>query len=81
MGGEWMWEHIVEGNIQVGWVRDVLANGTFLAVTNGSYNREKSPTVSGSGWIIVAQPAIALSGVPSSRYLTAQVPTEANFWV
>jgi hypothetical protein len=53
MGGEWMWEHIFEGEIEVGWVRDTLANGTFLAVTDGSYDREKAPTVSGSGWIIV----------------------------
>jgi len=53
MGGEWMWEHIVEGDIEVGWVWDALANGMFLAVTDGSYNREKAPTVSGSGWIIV----------------------------
>ena len=48
-----MWEHIVEGDIEVGWVRDALANGTFLAVTDGSYDREKAPTISGSGWIIV----------------------------
>jgi hypothetical protein len=53
MGGEWMWEHIVEGDINVGWIWDALANGTFLAVTNGSYDREMAPTVSGSGWIIV----------------------------
>ncbi len=48
-----MWEHIVEGNIEVGWVRNALANGTFLAVTDGSYDREKAPTVSGLGRIIV----------------------------
>ena len=48
-----MWEHIVEGDIKVGWIRDVLANGTFVAVTDGSYDREKAPTVRGSGWIIV----------------------------
>jgi hypothetical protein len=53
MGGEWMWEHIVEGNINVGWIRDALANGTFLAVTDGSYDREMAPMVSRSGWIIV----------------------------
>ncbi len=53
MGGEWMWEHIVKGDINVNWIRDALANGTFLAVTNGSYDREMAPTVSGLGWIIV----------------------------
>ena len=35
MGGEWMWEHVVEGGIDVGWIQDTLANGTFLAVTDG----------------------------------------------
>ena len=48
-----MWEHIVKGNIDVNWIRDVLAKWTFLAVTNGSYDRTAAPTVSGSGWIIV----------------------------
>ena len=37
MGGEWMWEHIVKGNIDVDWIRDALANGT----------------VSGLRWMIV----------------------------
>ena len=53
MGGEWMWEHIVEGDIKVGWIRDALTNGTFLAVTDESYDRGMAPTVSGLGWIIV----------------------------
>ena len=81
MKGEWMWEHIVEGEIEEDWVWDVLANETFLAVTDGSYDREKAPTVSGLGWKLFAWAAIALSRVPSSRYLTAQGPTEVNFWV
>ena len=53
MGGKWMWEHIVKGDINVDWIRDALANGTFLAVTDGSYDRATAPTVSGLGLIIV----------------------------
>jgi len=53
IGGEWLWEHVVEGDTDVEWIRDALTNRTFLAVTNGSYDREKANTVSGSGWIIV----------------------------
>ncbi len=48
-----MWEHIVEGDINVDWIRNALTKGMFLAVTNGSYDRTAVPTVSGSGWIIV----------------------------
>ena len=52
MGGEWMWEHVVEGDSDVGWIWDALANGTFLAVTDGSYNRGMAPTARGLGCII-----------------------------
>ncbi len=48
-----MWEHIVEGDINVDWIRDALAKGMFLAVTDGLYDRTAAPTVSESGWIIV----------------------------
>jgi len=52
MGGEWMWKYVVDEKIDVMWIRDALATGTFLAVTDGSYDRGVAPTVSGSGWII-----------------------------
>ena len=48
-----MWAHIVEGDIDVEWIRDALINGTFIAVTDGSYDRVTAPTISSSGWIIV----------------------------
>ena len=35
------------------WIRNALVNRTFLAVTDGSYDREKAHMVSRSGWIIV----------------------------
>ena len=47
-----MWEHVVGGDIDVEWIQDALANGTFLAVTDGLYDRGMAPTVSGLGWII-----------------------------
>jgi hypothetical protein len=49
MGREWMWEHIVEDDINVGWIWAALTNGMFLAVTDGSYDREMAPTVSRLG--------------------------------
>ena len=48
-----MWAHIVEGDVDVEWICNVLINGTFLAMTDGPYNRERAPMVSGLGWIIV----------------------------
>ncbi len=47
-----MWKYVVDEKIDVMWIRDALATGTFLAVTDGSYDRGVAPTVSGSGWII-----------------------------
>ncbi len=51
-GGEWMWNNIVEGYIKVEWIKTALETNTFIGVTNGSYNRERASTVSGSGWLI-----------------------------
>jgi hypothetical protein len=51
-GGEWMWESTVEGYPDVGWIRSALETNTFIGVTDGSYNRERASTVSGSGWLI-----------------------------
>jgi hypothetical protein len=49
LGGEWMWEDVKEGDTNVEWVRDALINGTFIGVTDGSYDREKAKTISGTG--------------------------------
>jgi hypothetical protein len=43
------------GVTNVEWVRDALINGTFIGVTDGSYDREKAMTVSGTWWIIVCK--------------------------
>ena len=51
-GGEWMWNNIVEGYIEVEWIKTALETNTFIGVTDGSYNRERASTVSGSGWLI-----------------------------
>jgi hypothetical protein len=55
IGGEWMWEDAKEGDTDVEWVRDALINGTFIGVTDGSYDREKAKTVSCTGWMIVCK--------------------------
>ncbi len=50
-----MWEDAKEGDTNVEWVRDALINGTFIGVTDGSYDREKAKTISGTGWMIVCK--------------------------
>jgi hypothetical protein len=50
-----MWEDVKEGDTDMEWVRDALINGTFIGVTDGSYDREKAKTISGTGWIIVCK--------------------------
>ena len=47
-----MWDNIVEGHNEVEWIKSALENGSFIRVTDGSYNRESANTVSGSGWLI-----------------------------
>ncbi len=42
---------LLMGDVHIPW--DGLANGMLLAVTDGSYDRETAPTVSGLGWMIV----------------------------
>ncbi len=52
LGGEWMWDYIQKGEIDVTWISMALTTGTFIRVTDGSYNRARASTVGGSGWII-----------------------------
>jgi hypothetical protein len=52
LGGEWMWDYFQEGEIDVTWISMALTTGKFIGVTDGSYDRVRAGTVSGSGWII-----------------------------
>jgi hypothetical protein len=52
LGGEWMWQYVKEGEVDVGWIRDALVNGTLIGVTNGSYDRIIAQMVSGAGWVL-----------------------------
>jgi hypothetical protein len=36
-----MWQYVKEGEVDVGWIRNALVNGTLIGVTNGSYDRIK----------------------------------------
>jgi hypothetical protein len=42
LGSEWMWAHVKDEDSDMSWVRDVMVNGTLLAVTDGSYDRERA---------------------------------------
>ena len=55
-GGLWMWEMIfpdVGLGFDVSWMASALRAGTLVAVTDGSYDRQRSPKVCAAGWIIM----------------------------
>ncbi len=47
-----MWDYIQEGKTDVSWVSAALTAGTFIGVTDGSYDCVRAGTVSSAGWII-----------------------------
>ena len=51
-GGEWMWANIGNDGTTLDWVVSALSEGTAIWVTDGSYNRETAPHVSGAGWVL-----------------------------
>ena len=48
-----MWDNIKEEESDMSRVRDATIGGMLLAVTDGSYDREKAKDVSRLGWILV----------------------------
>jgi hypothetical protein len=52
LGGEWMWDYIQEGEAGVSWISVALTAGTFIEVTDGSYDRVHTGTISNSRWIL-----------------------------
>ncbi len=48
-----MWEHVKDENSDMSWARDAMINGTLIAVTDGSYDRERAKDASGLGWILL----------------------------
>jgi hypothetical protein len=52
LGGIWMWEYIKEKECDTYWLKGALINGSLIGVTDGSYDRHKAKSCSGSGWIL-----------------------------
>jgi len=51
-GGEWMWRNVHNERQNLKWVVEAMQEGTAIWVTDGSYNREVAPKVSGAGWLV-----------------------------
>jgi hypothetical protein len=47
-----MWEEITNEGDGFQWILDAITGGTALWVTDGSYNKDVAPTVSGAGWML-----------------------------
>ncbi len=48
-----MWEHVKDEDSNMSWARNTMVNGKLIAVTDGSFDRERAKDVSGSGWILL----------------------------
>jgi hypothetical protein len=48
-----MWKHVKDEESNMSWAHDTMINDMIIAVTDGSYDREKAKDVSGSGWILL----------------------------
>ena len=53
-GGEWIWDYIEGRHDDMSWIATALYDGSAVMVTDGSYNRNLAPTVSGAGWVLVS---------------------------
>ena len=51
-GGSWMWERMTGDTEEISWMATALSTGTLLMAADGSYNMNKSTTISGAGWIL-----------------------------
>ena len=47
-----MWTNIANEGPNFAWVVDAITNSTAVWVTDGSYNKEVAPLISGAGWIL-----------------------------
>ena len=52
-----MWENVEDKGQDLRWLADALVNGTAVLVTDSSFDKKQTPTVSGVGWIITCQKA------------------------
>jgi hypothetical protein len=47
-----MWDDVPGGKSDVVWIGAALREGSFIGVTDGSYDKDRAKTVSGLGWTI-----------------------------
>ena len=51
-GGDWMWDGIQDEHQDISWLVEGLRNGTLICVTDGSYDRNIAPDISGAGFLL-----------------------------
>jgi hypothetical protein len=51
-GGDWMWDGIQDEQQDISWLVEGLKSGTLICVTDGSYDRNFAPDISGAGFVL-----------------------------
>ena len=47
-----MWDGIVDEQQDLQWLVDAVKNNSIIGVTDGSYDRNFAPDISGAGWLV-----------------------------
>ena len=75
-----MWDGVEEEDQNLQWLVDGLKSSSIIAVTDGSYDRQVAPNISGAGIVLCCTSVAGCSEQTSTNAQRVQAPIAANYW-